>query len=252
MAHANNKITAPVRVYEDIASVLGSSSGDVWTLYNHSAVKMWAKKKPVQWNGALNPQGTNPSNWFAGIKGNYGIESKSVSNLQHAVANMKNYIDGNYNGWTYERDNVKARVLDFDGYYHGAQNPFGTLNVSIKYPQIAPGMSNSIRIDGDEAMVNPDSIALSDLKAALYAGGQQVDHYGSFNDLYIGVCFYKQVNSDWVYNGCYITTDKVGDIGTPQLYSSTSKYIGRIIMYSATGLVFILLLQRHYQKQLLG
>ena len=157
MAHANNIITAPVRVYEDIATVLGRNVGDVWQLYHdvnssgtlitNPAVKMWAKRKPVPWsiNGvkALNPQGDHPVSsahpWFKGIDGDYGIVSKTTgitgSNGLYAST------DGNLNGWSYQRDALVARVLDFDGYYHAAENPFDTLYIGVSPSSVAPGGS---------------------------------------------------------------------------------------------------------------
>lgn len=157
MAHANNIITAPVRVYEDIAAVLGRNVGDVWQLYHdvnssgtlitNPAVKMWAKRKPVPWsiNGvkALNPQGDHPVGsshpWFKGIDGDYGIVSKTteLTGANGLIA----ATDGNLNGWSYQRDALVARVLDFDGYYHAAENPFDTLYIGVSPSSVAPGGS---------------------------------------------------------------------------------------------------------------
>ena len=98
MPHTNNIVTAPVNIKGDIAYVLGSSSGDLKTLYNHANVNMWSRKKPVPWSlttMVMNPQGDHPTDWWKGRNADFGITPKSAD-----TTNVLGFIDGDMNGWT--------------------------------------------------------------------------------------------------------------------------------------------------------
>lgn len=232
MAHNNGIISAPVRVYEDIASVLGSSSGDVWTLYNHSAVKMWSRYKPVNLSTTNTKVLDHPTNWHLGADGDFGIVSKSLRSYQDVEA-VKDYVDGNLNGWTYKRDTRAARVLDFDGYDHSVQSPFGTLYIAMRFPQIGPGEANSMRVDGNPIPGGTTQLGLDDLKVWLYSGGTSPTVIGSFGNMYVGAIIYKQSGSSWVYNSCVITNSQIRDLNTPTLYPIGSLPAGTYRVYGA-------------------
>ena len=189
MAHTSGgKITAPVRVYEDIAAVLGSSSGDVWTLYNHNAVKMFSRKKPVPWsiNGTknLDPQTAHPNDWWKGINGDFGIIAKSAD-----TTNVLSFIDGGLNGWTYQRDSLAARVLDFNGYYHGATNPFDFLFMQPDRTEVAPGGTITMQYQlSAGGAATDDNLGIIELNSGLNVGGVQK----SISDLYAAFIIYQK------------------------------------------------------------
>lgn len=125
MAHANDIISKPVNVRGDIAAVLGVSSGDVRTLCTSSAIKPWAKYKPVNYPTLGVTGQSSGSQYWKASDGKCGFviqeftEFGVPSNSNHFVAKL---LAGSLR-WTRATLDGYARVLDFDGYDHNAHSP---------------------------------------------------------------------------------------------------------------------------------
>ena len=206
MGHANNIITSPVDVYGDIAAVLGIASGDVWTLYNYSNIKMWSKKKPVPWSVSgtpnLYPQDAHPNDWWKGVNGDCGIVSCNPS----GVTALLSAIDGGMNGWTYQRDSLAARVLDFDGYNHGAVNPFDNLYIGVTPASVAPGGTITMEYQLTRDISDTYQLGIFDLavRSPGASGG-----IASISGMYPAVCIFT---SSGTYYGWASANDTIGDL----------------------------------------
>ena len=127
MAHANDIISLPVRVRSDIAAVLGVSSGDVRTLCTSSAIKPWAKYKPVNYPTLGVTGKTSGSQYWKASDGKcgfviteateFGLPSNSNSFVARLLAGSLRWTRAALGSSAY------ARVLDFDGYDHNAHSP---------------------------------------------------------------------------------------------------------------------------------
>lgn len=209
MAHDNNgriyidtSVTPNVGIsIRDIQTVLGSSKDKIGALITEvdengkSLVNMWSRKKPVPWSRnntpAWNPQGTQ-SQWWKGINNDFGIVSKSTD-----VTNLLSFIDGNMNGWAYNKDTLAYRFMDFDGYYHAAPNPFDSLFIQADRDAVAPSgtltFQYSLRATGGEATT--DSLGIIELYVPTpSAGGGSI-----VSNLYMGIVIYKKA-SDGTYS----------------------------------------------------
>lgn len=109
----------------DIEAVLGVT-GDIGTLCTSQAINMWNLNKPVRLNDVLNLLG----NWQAGRDGDYGISAHSLGSASLGIAALYDYsYNGGLNGWAYNPPrgrtyNEWTLNLFFDGYYHGAPEPW--------------------------------------------------------------------------------------------------------------------------------
>ena len=127
MAHANDIISRPVRVRGDIATVLGVSSGDVRTLCTSSAIKPWAKYKPVNYPTLGVTGKTSGSQYWKASDGKCGFviqEYTEFGNPLFAATFAGRLLNGRLR-WTPAglSSDAYARVLDFDGYDHNARSP---------------------------------------------------------------------------------------------------------------------------------
>lgn len=130
MGNNNGKIFAPVRVKEDIAYVLGRSTGAVGLLcadvdemgVHVNAIKKYAKYKPIE-----HPQ---PIELTDAMRGgvNYGVDCSDTatgcfsSNLGELLTRAKAVND-----WNMIPPSTWYRVLDFDGYYNAPRPPFAQI-----------------------------------------------------------------------------------------------------------------------------
>lgn len=127
MAHANDIISRPVKVRGDIATVLSVSSGDVRTLCTSSAIKPWAKYKPVNYPTLGVTGQTSGSQYWKASDGKcgfviteateFGVPSNSSSFVARLLAGSLRWTRAALDS------NAYARVLDFDGYDHNAHSP---------------------------------------------------------------------------------------------------------------------------------
>ena len=194
MSNSGSIITKPIDLCGDIAAVLNGDSADLWSLYNSSKVKMFSKKKPVPWsiNGIQNyyPQLDHPSDWFKGVNGDYGIISKSA-----AVNNLRSFLDGDLNGWTYSRDALMARMLDFDGYYHGAVNPFQSLYIGADRTGVAPGGTLTFEYQLASNIASDYQLGILDLYAYTPNRGGKMN----LADMYLAFVIYQYSNGSYSY-----------------------------------------------------
>ena len=149
MAHTTSGyITAPVRQLEDVGAVLNIPGNSLATCCRSTAIKMWAKYKPVPWahkntlsalsGNVWNPAATNP--WWKGTGNNYGIDySDAVVSVaidqygvEYALTSLLTKVDGGANGWYYSPPTGGAsqpyRLLDFLQYDHNVKNPIYQVN----------------------------------------------------------------------------------------------------------------------------
>lgn len=111
----------------DVASVLGVASSEVSTLCESKNINMWAKFKPVRW-ATYNHLS---SNWFKSEKGNYGIAPMTFDRLK-LESELGKFTNDGLHGWEYEgvTSGYWHRLGDFDGYFHNAKPPYGSLTLS--------------------------------------------------------------------------------------------------------------------------
>lgn len=203
----------------DINAVFGTEESDVKTLYNDYRVKMFSRYKPVPWGRAVNPQTAHPDDWQNGIDGDFGIKATTLRPSE--AAQIASVVDGDMNGWTYERDTV-GRLLDFDGYFHGAQNAFGTLHSENIYnpANFAPDEDVKIRIDGD--VISSGQYQLSvygDINVLGYNGGVERTQLLEVDELYIGFVVFYKYNNNWTFQKCIILQDTIAQLNPPHLYN---------------------------------
>lgn len=216
--HNNGIITAPIDVWGDIKYVLGRSTGDLGQLYwdkdsngqtiNNPAVNMWSRHKPVPWsvNGVKNvyPQGAHPNDWYAGVNGDFGIIMKTFT----LVTQLPSFVDGNLNGWTYERDAVAARALDFDGYFHTAPNPFDYLFIALDRDAVAPSGTLTLQYQlqyGGGTTRDENSLGIQDL---------QIKDSATLllEDFYMAILIYQKNGSTYTYHGWASSTETIDDL----------------------------------------
>jgi hypothetical protein len=152
MAHANQKITAPVS-FADVNAVLGSNKTDLGRLCTLSNINVWAKYKPVVNNGKFytsqfdftNNRWKNDTDcdWWHGSANDSigGIKPKNVTIVCDAshLAELIALYDGGMNGWTYTAPSGGAlspyRLTDYADYNHNAPAPIQGITMTEKIPQ---------------------------------------------------------------------------------------------------------------------
>lgn len=228
----------------DLQQVLGRGVNDLGLLYTDkewsgsslvdvNRINPFSRKKPVEWSTAqskvFDPQTSHPNDWYKGKDGDFGLVSKSIRPL-YEVIDVPSYYDGDMNGWVYRKDSYTYRLLDFNGYYHYARSPFG-LTTEAVFPQIAPGSINRIRVDGDMISASDTEIGTTEIKVWRYEGGQEPTLPGNISAMYLGVVFFKENGSSWVYNKTFITDVVVNSINPPQTYEIGSLTAGNYRCY---------------------
>lgn len=217
MSNSGNIITKPIDLVGDIAAVTGCDSGFLDELYYYEDVKMFSKKKPVPWsvNGipSLDPQSDHPNDWFKGVNGDYGIISKSAT-----VNNLRSFLDGNLNGWTYSRDTLMARMLDFDGYYHGAVNPFQSLYIGADRTGVAPGGTLTFEYQLASNIASDYQLGILDLFAYTPNRGGKMN----LADMYLAFVIYQYSNGSYSYYDWCSAQVTLGVLATdPAMHSLT-------------------------------
>ena len=133
MPHDSNKIYLQGEYgisIDDVSAVIGVGTSDVGTLCTSDNINMWAKFKPVRRAG-INPY--DSSTWWKAEKGNCGIVPMTF-NRSNIMSELSKFTDGGLHGWVYERPTGGAgspyRLADFNGYFHKALPPYGSLYVT--------------------------------------------------------------------------------------------------------------------------
>ena len=226
MAHNNGKITKPINVRADIAYVLGRSTGDVGQLYwdkdasgqaiSSPAVKMWSRHKPVPWSVGgvknVNPQGAHPNDWHKGVNGDFGIKMKTFT----LASQLPAAIDGDLNGWTYERDSMVARVLDFENYYHTAPNPFDYLFIALDKTAVAPGGTLTLQYQlqyGGGTTEDENSLGIQDFQ--IQDGATLL-----LENFYAAVLIYKKSGNTYTYQTWASASETIDDLETDRAMHS--------------------------------
>jgi hypothetical protein len=201
----------------DVGIVLGNSSRDTGTLCKASNINKWAKRKPVSFPNQLYKL---TDEQLKGI--NYGLSvptPNTLLNLQTLYDNLSG-ADGESNldaAYSYTKPSGVTltspyRLLDFEGYYHGAEAPIsipdsvtkenGNFEIKVKYPMTSYRFSFIMNISGSESV-----IGLTDLST-------------SFNDYYLclgvlkdGVWYIKTALSPVTSSsGSYINLNQETDL----------------------------------------
>lgn len=219
MGHTATRVYAPITIdphgVNDVGAVLGVNSGDWETLYNSVKVKMFSRKKPVPWsiNGIPNkePQELHPNDWFKGINGDYGIVSKAAD-----TTNLRSFLDGDMNGWEYQRDTLAARILDFDNYEHSVVNPFQSLYIGSDRAGVAPG--GTLTFEYQLASNIASDVQLGILELYAYTprrGGKML-----ISDMYLAFVIYKYTNGAYSYYDWCSAQTTLGVLSTdPAMHS---------------------------------
>ena len=152
-----------------IANVLGETNLNVVSLCTSSKINMWSKRKPVK-HPSLDAL---TDSQIGGASGDYGISYPSTRNLN----TIKNYYDGENNGYSYDKPNGSAvapyRLSDFKGYKHDANPPmFGSLTVAKQVIH-----TSNIQISVDFQLQDVDDLSIEDFQ--------------TFKNCYFGVALYK-------------------------------------------------------------
>lgn len=155
MSYANNKITAPVSIY-DVQRALGVSLTDLGALCQSANINIWSRHKPCEfdslWEYVLPDIGLSPAPQHSSVvmadqsKVSYGTVAtwgiifptmRKVEDFktnppsgEHEVVKYKHdYPSGRVvvSGVTY---NYAYRLTDFNGYSHNQAKPLGNISVA--------------------------------------------------------------------------------------------------------------------------
>lgn len=214
MGFSNNKISAPVSIY-DIQQVLGVNSGDDGTLCRSDRINMWAKYKPVRWQyknttmalasgNVWNPNAGSGNQWWRADSGNYGISGSGAkvdftatyNGVYNALKSLLNVLDGDLNGWSYERPHGSLhlegqpdqwyRIIDFLQYNHAADKPIK----SVKTYNVNAGENTEYPAGVTYIEPQPSSITTRD-----YVTPDDTIQGGA--TLYRGLAIYRKVNTTY-------------------------------------------------------
>ena len=158
MSNSQGVISAPVDAMRDVAAVLGESSGDIGTLCKSSAINIWAKNKPYRDSQPY----TSAARRQAATHG-VSLPAYTLSQMRAASRAWQALPP---RGAAY---NEPFRLLDFNGYDHGASAPSFVFSL--------PYVSNN---RGAEAFFGQFSdgadLQMSDLKSNTLASGIDTDY----------------------------------------------------------------------------
>lgn len=186
MPHANGRIFTQVSggvqygisIY-DVQATIGSGSPDVGSLCRHENINKWAKYKPIR----LNKLGLVTDS--ERLLENYGltIPAAGYGSIDAMVADLANA------DWTYLRPRGKGngqggsnewfRILDFDGYFHGAPAPLYPLadvnNITATEDTVSVGIGFGRTISTDAGCLTLDDLrvdghSISDTFSQFYFG----------------------------------------------------------------------------------
>lgn len=161
MAHSGGEITAPISIVDDIAAVLGETTGDLGTLCKSSAINVWSKYKPIRYESPEIPSATRQSIYESL---NYGLKVPTSYAYPNLAASNK---------WTYNRPRGSGgtalapytewyRAADFENYFHYGSDPIYTLG-DIDYNRFFEPDDGIALSEAD--IVSTSNILYSDLEA---------------------------------------------------------------------------------------
>lgn len=180
MSHSNNIISSPVRILEDLQSVLGSTGG-IGYLIRNANINPWARYKPFRHSAVMFATDSARDTARAAARMGFGdtpsVVYTSSGDLGHALL-------------PYERprgaaNSERFRTLDFKGYRHNAVSPIKVDFDSILYSE---GYEFTIEI-----AFNPTSKDGYDSRDCVTIG--EIMDSNSKN-MYIGALFVRQDGGD--------------------------------------------------------
>lgn len=131
MANSNGMITAPVRLVEDVKSVLNeTASNDLGTLCKKNNINVWARYKPSTGGCVKNRKRENGNNEYYSVV--YGIAKYDNGTLVgrediFKIVNINNFSD--VLTWNLKQPTLNYyRLQDFNGYNHNAKFSFDNSN----------------------------------------------------------------------------------------------------------------------------
>lgn len=160
----------------EIARCIGVGSLDLGKLCAHDKVNMWSRKKHIA-NGKITIDYKN--DWWKSPDGSCSIEPpRRVSTFQALLGQY----DGRNNGWT-RMSSIRARALDFNGYYHYAKPPIGGIEYQTVYFNDADPINVSVYYNDDDVdETGSGSIKMTDMR---------VDNM-ELSDWYIGLALFDE------------------------------------------------------------
>lgn len=174
MGHSNGIITTTGINTADVSAVLGAASNDVGTLCLHANINMWSKYKPIYLDVVGFP--TVAAFQSAAAANKFGINFTKALFTQ--VNSALKVLDGQNNGWEYERPKTWKRLGDFAGYDHGALPPVEDFDVPTTY-DMNLGRTQSTNL--------PISITLRTASSPHGGTSIKLTDLAGFSDYYLGV-----------------------------------------------------------------
>lgn len=161
MAHSGNRITAPVRITQDLCPVLGTSRTGLGSIIVNAAINKWAKNKPVRLNKITAITASELSSVHYGLQPLEVIKIVRTS-LGYTGSGSDSEVDclAEIADWTYNRPRGGSysewfRTLDFNGYNHDAVPSDGAWgNYGFTDTQIATFKGASVTATGSRADKN--------------------------------------------------------------------------------------------------
>lgn len=165
MAHSGNTISAPVRIIQDLCSVLGKEYKDIGQIVRYANVNKWAKAKPF----------VSPQNFFSSASAretarqtaHYGLNPVEVikivrtslgytgSGSDSEAACLAEITDWSYTKPSGTLGVQPFRLLDFNGYNHNAVPSDGAWsNYGFTDTQIATLKGATVSTSGSRASKN--------------------------------------------------------------------------------------------------
>lgn len=222
MSYTGNVIKAPVSIH-DVQQALGNSSGDLATLCTATAIKQWAKFRPLEPQTAQYVQQLTST---MRSRVNYGISNIPIWYSNRTVVHVAygwlawystgNYLPNDYSAvpatgwWDKQLPSTAYRLTDFvddsdgtpteKGYFTGAEPPIGTIDsigiesstskVTVIYKMSTAGVTAGL------------AITYSDLSVMVNRG---------FKNMYFGIMIVVGTSSD---NEIFLATqdNTVGEI----------------------------------------
>ena len=206
MGHTNGKISAPVKLIDDVRTVLGETVNTLSGLCRSSKMNIWAKHKPVKYASSEPTRKADYTDtWWKGYNGKCGINVASYTDL---IVMLRDWLEKTDYSWTdfwaYDPPTggtYPYRQLDFDGYKHktgngDADKPFPTYNmpsVITRYiedgEEVYGAVANiSIRTENNAYLLSFDDIQVPQ-------GAGRID----LSDMYFGIAIVYGTGSNLEY-----------------------------------------------------
>lgn len=207
MGHTTSgKISAPVKLIDDVKTVLGETVNTLSGLCRSAKINIWSKHKPVKYaSSAPTRKADYTDTWWKGYNGKCGIDVASYTDL---IAMLRDWLaKSNYSWtdfWSYDPPTggtYPCRLLDFDGYKHktgngDADKPFPTYNmpsVITRYIEDGEEVYNAVANIGIRTENNTYLLSFDDIQVPQGAGRINL------SDMYFGIAIVYGTGSNLEY-----------------------------------------------------